>query len=89
MEMTQILGLLEDARDNLDASYQAQADFIEMPKLYVLQSIAGSLHVIAQMMLTPRMDEIRPKLEEMYLMMEGGDISEAFTLLDKILDEKD
>jgi len=87
MEMSQILGLIEDARSNLDASYQVSAGHIEMPTHYALQSIAGSLQVIAQLMLIPKMDEVRPKLEKMYLMMEDGDISEAFTLLDKILDK--
>ena len=34
-------------------------------------------------------DELKTKLEEMYLLMEGGDLSEAFTLLHNILDKKD
>lgn len=43
--------LLKEARENLDASYNVQVDNVELPTVYVLQSISGALQAIAAIML--------------------------------------
>ena len=49
-DMQEIMNLVKEAKGNLDASYTAAADNIELPSVYVLQSIASSLLAIATMM---------------------------------------
>ena len=46
----EIRNLVIEAKGNLDASYTATFDNIELPSVYVLQSIASSLLAIAKMM---------------------------------------
>ena len=48
---------VKEARSNLDATYNyGGADDTKLPTIYALQSIANSLHAIAQLLLMDELD---------------------------------
>ena len=57
VKIDNVIDAMKEARSNLDATYNyGGADDTKLPTIYALQSIAGSLYVIAQLMLMDELD---------------------------------